>query len=539
MSRNFKIKTTIEAKDNASRVVGRIQSNLMKMTSKAAMGMRRLNRVNSQVTAGVTRGLTVGATAFTGAAIGLYSAVNSVADSMDKLAKKSRAINFPIEEYQEWSFVAAQSGLDTAKFDKGLNTFTKRIGKLRGEFGPLYSALKKTNKPLAKQLQATTDSAAAMDIMIEAIQKAKTSADKSMLADAAFGVTNFALVAGNTTDQLAALRKEMRENGVVSAAQAQKAEAYNDMMNRLKLTGTGLVVDVLTPMMPIMTDLADKARKWAVENRGIIGAEFKRNLSWTIENFDLIVKRIKQVGIGIGIFYSLSAGVKALTVSMNLLNLATKINMAPIKKFGAYMGSDIPTQIEKGTAAAHNLSKGVAAIGAAFVAWEVGTSVGDYIHRNVVEPFMKAGHQLHMLKWEIEDTRSRGIENLNSARLTDEITKVKKAAALDKKVRKPMDMLGLSMGGAGMGMVALHQYRQQAARDKDTANYTRDLETERAHKQYLEGFKNYTPAINFYGQSSAHRDSVEITIKDDTGKATVTKSSSNGSVKLKRTGTMP
>lgn len=326
MAKDFQIKTTFRAVDKSTRIIGKIQGKVMRFTAKASMGMRKLSRAVSKVSGAVTRGLKYGFATATVAATGLFMAINRTAQSMDALAKKARAIEFPIEEYQEWSFVANQSGLDTAKFDKGLNTFTKRIGKLRGGFGPLQTALKKTNKPLAKVLAGTTDSAQAMDIMIEAIQGAKTAADKSMLADAAFGVTNFALIAGNSTDQLKKLRAEMRENGIVTAEQAAHAEAYNDMMTRLKMTISGIMVDVLTPLMPMLTEWADWVRKISVENKGLISSKLKNGLSWLVDNFDKILYYGKRIGIALGVFYGLAAAVKIASTAMTIFNAIVAMN---------------------------------------------------------------------------------------------------------------------------------------------------------------------------------------------------------------------
>jgi hypothetical protein len=325
-SANFEAKTTFKTVDKSTRVVGKIQSKIMRFTSKVAMGMRKVNRAVSKVTGAVTRGLKYGFATATAAATGLFLAVNRAAQSMDVLAKKARAIEFPIEEYQEWAFVAKQSGLDLKKFDKGLNTFTKRIGKLRGGFGPLATALKKTDRPLAKVLKKTTDSAEAMDLMIAAIQNAKTAADKSMLADAAFGVTNFALIAGNTTEQLSKLRAEMRENGIVTAEQADKAEAYNDMMHRAKLTVSGFMVDVLSPLMPLMTEGVNIARKWAVANRDIISSKLKSGLSWLVDNFDKIIDYGKKIAIGIGVFYGIATAVKVASTAMTVFNAIAAMN---------------------------------------------------------------------------------------------------------------------------------------------------------------------------------------------------------------------
>ena len=94
---------------------------------------------------------------------------------------------------------------------------------------------------------------------------------KASLATAAFGRAGMDMInmANLGADEIDRLRGEMRENGVVTADQAAKAEKYNDMMNRLKLTVTGFVVEALTPLMPMLTEAANAVREWMVANKGI------------------------------------------------------------------------------------------------------------------------------------------------------------------------------------------------------------------------------------------------------------------------------
>ena len=325
-SKNFEVKTTYRAVDRTSRVLGKMQTKVAKFAARASRSMNRISRATSKVSGTLTAGLKIGAVATTGAVIGLAAAITKTAESMDLLAKQAREVNFPIEEFQEWRFVAEQSGIDSEKFSKGMLTFNKRLGKLKGGFGPLYTALKKTNPQLARQLKAAENSAQAMDIMVRAMQDAKGADMKSMLADAAFGLTKMSLVGMKSADAIAALRGEMRENGIVTGEQAAQAEAYNDMMNRLKLTITGLLVNVLTPLMPIIKEIADSIRMWAGENRELISSKFAEYLKWIVDNFSLIVEWGKKIGAGIAIFYGVVAAIKVLNAVMTVFNAIAAMN---------------------------------------------------------------------------------------------------------------------------------------------------------------------------------------------------------------------
>lgn len=417
MPKNFEIKTTFRAVDKTSRVLTGMQAKVAKFTAKASMAMRRLNRITSKLSSGLTRTLKVGAIA--GAAgIGLvFAAVNRTAEAMDALAKKTRAMDFPIEEFQEWRFAAEQSGVASEVFDKSLMKFTKTVGELKGGYGAMFTALKKTNPELLKQLQNATDVDKAFEVYLKAIGNTPGAMDKAALATAGFGRAGADMInlANAGAKEIGKLRKEMRANGVVTAKQAAEAEAYNDMMNSLSKTVTGLMVDVLTPLMPIMKDVAKSTRAWFIENKGLISQGLKEKLSWLVKNFENIVYWLKQIGKGIVIFYAVTTAVKVLNASMAILNTLMNINLGPMKKAGAYMGTTMPSQVGKASKAVKGFQGVLGALTAFVIGWEIGT----ILHDKLVEPFMKARHEAELLAGDLEvsmgvDLSKRGVKQLEN-----------------------------------------------------------------------------------------------------------------------------
>ena len=423
MIKDFEIKTTFSAVDRVSQVVSKIRSRIVQFTARASMALRKLDRVTSRLATGLGSLMKRGALLAAGAATGLFVAINKTANSMDLLAKQTREVNFPIEEFQEWRFVAEQSGIDGDKFSKGMLTFNKRLGKLKGGFGPLASALKKTNPELAKQLIATTDSAQAMDIYVKAIQEAKGADMKSMLADAAFGLTKMSLVGMNSAETIAELRAQMRENGLVTEDQAAKAEAYNDMMNRLKLTVTGFVVEALTPLMPMLTEAANAVREWMVANKGMVRskiAEYIKKIPYWIE---MIVKWAPRIAKFVGIFYGIAAAVKVLRGAMWLLNKATvstAISMAEVGTNGTSAIDKTTVATKKATGAAGKLQGALALVGAAVAGWEIGT----IIYEDLVAPLIEAQDKLDKLTADVSDTMGRDKSKRGTAQLNKDMAKI-------------------------------------------------------------------------------------------------------------------
>lgn len=276
MAGRFSIEAVFKAVDRITAPVSRMQNRVGKFTRSMSRGLRRVNRGLGVMLNGLRRGATAalrfGGVAVIGGVTATALALNKSADAADKLAKRARRLQFPIEELQEWQFVAEQSGLSTDQFDSAVEAFTKRMGEARSGIGMLRSMLSKTNPELLAQLEATTSVSEALDIYLEAIRQTPDAANRAAMAAAAFSRSGLAMgnIADNTAAQVAAMRGEMRENGVITMQQAEAAEAYNDAVNSLKRTLTALMHDVLLPMTPELTKNVRAFREWAIANKELI-----------------------------------------------------------------------------------------------------------------------------------------------------------------------------------------------------------------------------------------------------------------------------
>jgi hypothetical protein len=289
MAGRFSVEAVFKAVDRVTAPVSRMQTKVRKFTRAMSRGLRSADRAVSRLVGKMGKGAARVAK-FGGAILAVGSAaavtaLNRTADAADELAKQSRRLQFPIEDLQEWKFVAEQSGVSTGLLDKSLGAFSKRLGEAKGGMGPLVTGLKKINPQLLKQLQGTDDVAKAFEIYIDAMRNADSATEKAALANAAFSRQGLKLVniADNSSAAIAALRKEQNENGNITMAQAKAAEAYNDAANSLKRSLMGLLQQVILPMTPAITKTLSKWREWIVANKDLIRTritEFMGNL-WT------------------------------------------------------------------------------------------------------------------------------------------------------------------------------------------------------------------------------------------------------------------
>lgn len=389
------------------------------------MALRKLDRVTSRLATGLGSLMKSGALLAAGAATGLFVAINKTASSMDELAKKTRAMDFPIEEFQEWRFVAEQSGVSSEMFDKSIQKLGKNVGDLKNGTGSLLTILKKNDRQLMRQVKAAGSTSEAFELIVGAIKNTEDPMKKASLATAAFGRAGMDMInmANLGADEIDRLRGEMRENGVVTADQAAKAEKYNDMMNRLKLTVTGFVVEALTPLMPMLTEAANAVREWMVANKGMVRskiAEYIKKIPYWIE---MIVKWVPRIAKFVGIFYGIAAAVKVLRGAMWLLNKATvstAISMAEVGTNGTSAIDKTTVATKKATGAAGKLQGALALVGAAVAGWEIGT----IIYEDLVAPLIEAQDKLDKLTADVSDTMGRDKSKRGTAQLNKDMAKI-------------------------------------------------------------------------------------------------------------------
>lgn len=328
MAGRFSVEAVFKAVDRITAPISKMQNRVSKFTRSMRNGLRSANKAVSKLAGGLAKGLTVGAVAAAAALGGVFRKLNDIASEADVVAKQARRLDFGIEELQEWRFVARQSGLTVAEFDKSLEGLSKRMGEARVGTGSLYTFLAKSNRPLLRQLQGTKDVSKAMNVMIKAMADSKDPMERAALASAAFGRQGLKIanIAELGAERIAALRAEQRANGVVTKKQAENAEAYNDAMESLSLTVRGFMQSVLVPLLPMLTQAAKDVRAWALANKDLVSGnilEFGRKV---VDNFESIVMWTKRIGTALAVFFTFAAVLKTLVLVMTAVNLVMALN---------------------------------------------------------------------------------------------------------------------------------------------------------------------------------------------------------------------
>lgn len=310
MAGRFSVEAVFKAVDRITAPVSRMQNRVGKFTRGMARGFRKVDRAIGKMLSGMKTVALFTTGALTVAATGAALAVKSLADEADALAKQSRRLDFPIEDLQEWKFAAEQSGVSTELFDKSIGAFSKRLGEARAGTGALVTILKKSNPELLKQVTSADNVADAFDLYLKAMRETPNATDRAALAAAGFSRAGLKManIVDNSADAISKLRKEQRENGVLTKQQAENAEAFNDSMNSLMRSITGLRDTVLAPLLPMLTSFATKTREWVIANKELIAtgiADFIKGAIPRLKAFAGFIKDaanfVFKLGSGIGI----------------------------------------------------------------------------------------------------------------------------------------------------------------------------------------------------------------------------------------------
>jgi hypothetical protein len=328
MAGRFAIGTVFKAIDRLTAPVSKMQKSVGKFTKSMERGIRRVNNRLTRMAKSLRAGVMIGITALTGAFTAAGFSIKKVADRADELAKTARIIDMPIEDLQKYQFVAEQSGLSTDEMTKSLEILDKQVGQAKAGTGLLITALKKTDPVLLRQLKTTKNTSQAFNLVIKALKKIKDPMMKAELATGAFGRQGFKLIniSKLSAKQLNKLKKEAEANGLITEKQAEAAEAFNDQLNSLKHTFQGIIQDSLLPMMPLLKEYLAITQKWILAHRKLIIGKVKTFFILVGKAIAFLVKHAKAIGIVVAAFLSLMIVLRAFIIVMTAVNLVMDAN---------------------------------------------------------------------------------------------------------------------------------------------------------------------------------------------------------------------
>lgn len=278
--RNKVLGITMRAVDRltpASRAAGKAIQILKRVTLSAFRVMRRAARLVGRAFKAMLGPIGLVTAALGGlGAVAIFRSFLRLADQMDEVAKKARAIGIAAKDVQELGFAAELTGTNVDLLFKAVQRVTRAAGEAVGIGGaaPLktyldvFEALKIEVSEFVKLSPA--------DQFVEfgeALAGLEDNTLRLTLAMRIFGARNLAVLnlINENAGAIRAYREEANELGIVLGVDALKVfEDFVDSTTRLKRAFQGVKIVIALEFLPILEDLFDRLKEFFVENRGAI-----------------------------------------------------------------------------------------------------------------------------------------------------------------------------------------------------------------------------------------------------------------------------
>jgi hypothetical protein len=291
MAKNYVVSMVLNARENASGAVRRVQGMLTSLRARAAGlsramgfhritdGFRRLGRSFSGLSSHIS-GVAAGMLGLAGIGLGggLLAWIIHGAGEADEMAKFGRRIGISIEELQKWQHAANQAaGMTNEGLQTSFRDLTKNIGDAANGLGrakPVFEALGISLRDGQGHVRSMTD---ILPELQAAFRKIDNPALKTSAAMKLFGESGakMALLLEQPQSEMDRLFKDMERLGMITTQTATDTEAYNDAMDSFgkSITGVrnglmGKLMPVLAPLIKKMTDFIATIRPQIVERLG-------------------------------------------------------------------------------------------------------------------------------------------------------------------------------------------------------------------------------------------------------------------------------
>lgn len=194
------------------------------------------------------------ATLASGGGFGLL--VKASAGYLDTLGKTSDKLGLTTQAIQELNFAVEQtSTLSARQFETTLQRMTRRIGDATDGTGAAVNALDQLNLSAQRLSQLNADQA--FMFIAQAISEMDNEMEQLAVTQQLFDSEGVSLI--NTlrqgADGISDLRDEAQGLGATfSRETSAKAEEFNDSLNKLKTASAGLANQIVTNLLPSLTD---------------------------------------------------------------------------------------------------------------------------------------------------------------------------------------------------------------------------------------------------------------------------------------------
>lgn len=233
----FELFVKIGVDDQASKKIS-------SLTSKLGSGLATAAKVGAAAVGAVT--------AATGALYtGITAAAGSVASYGDNIDKMSQKMGMSAEAYQEWDAVMQHSGTSIESLQAGMKTLANAVESGNDAFDRLGISQEEIAKMSNEELFSAT---------ITALQNVENETERTYLAGQLLGrgATELGALLNTSAEDTQAMKDRVHELGGVMSNEAVKAAArYQDSLQDMKASFSGLKNNLISDFLPGMSTVMD------------------------------------------------------------------------------------------------------------------------------------------------------------------------------------------------------------------------------------------------------------------------------------------
>ena len=249
--------------DKANESIAKTEDKAQKLATQFTNGVKTVGKWGAAI---------AGASVAVGGA--LLGVANSSAEASKEIEKMSSMIGFSKTAYQEWDFIAKQTGTSMEQLQGGITDLAEKMQDASTGTGEASEIFKALGVNVVDANGNLRDSQSVFEETILALQGMENATDRQAYATKLMSTTGEELLPllNGQIGSIDELKNKAHDLGLVMSDEAVASGAeFNDTMTTLKST-FGLVGTVVgNELIPIFQGMAD----WAIENVPLVIDKFK------------------------------------------------------------------------------------------------------------------------------------------------------------------------------------------------------------------------------------------------------------------------
>ena len=335
MAGRFSVETIFSAVDRMSAPVSRMQARISRFSQSARSGLQSAADMAQNLIGRAVKMDAVLGTAFAAGTAGVFAFVTATNAANAEIENMSAAMGVQASTTRAMGSMLSSMTLNWENFTDLIEEQANKFGALKGadEIADLQETIDATGLSVKNLMKLNPEQQ--FITMADALVKMKNGQQAAAIADEVWsGDANKiiqALRARKTTvsdviDSYQKFNFYTKEGQKATQAFNESLSPFSTMVGSAKDQLAGLIGGAIVPYL-------DKAAEWAASNKEIVNAKIaewaekiSNSLLWFIDNADRVLEWAKNIGIALAAFIAFTAILRTLILVMTAVNLVMAMN---------------------------------------------------------------------------------------------------------------------------------------------------------------------------------------------------------------------